>query len=357
MRRWNTVHERLRGGSEGAPGSDLWGRIAASRARGGAVELPRERSRTLVRAGLLGALAGAVFLVWFARDRHPSADVNAIAAFDWAWPLVPEVVLAQTGHADHLPPAQPPDGRRLRPGRWVYNWTLVRGNQAERDKLPPIADTVTIRQGAFGGEAAWLVTFFVHRTGGVGAGRLDSLYLRLSDLQPLREALFFARPDRLETAMEMESDLVHGTFRWRYRVPGGGGRDTTVMLRLPTGAPGGWRAGGAWLSQLPILMGGLDLRAGWSGGVPLLSLAIGKLEADGVVPLWWMNARVKGRKNVSVPAGDFDCWIVDLSFPESEREGSFTELSVDVRSGTLVREVPGGASYSSRGRELAAVLP
>jgi hypothetical protein len=343
MRRWDRVR-------------DLWGRIAVSRARGGTVELPRERGRMLARAGLLGAMAGAVFLVWLARDRRPADDMNAIAGFDWGWPLVPEAVLAQTPQVDHLPAMPSPDGTRLRPGRWVYNWTLVRGHKSASDGLPPIADTVTLRQGSFGGEAAWLATFYLHRTGGAGVGRLDSLYLRFSDLQPFREAMFAVRADRLETAMEMETDATRGTFRWRYRVPGGNGRDTTVELRLPP-ASGAWRQGGAWHTQLPILLGGLPLGERRSGAVPMLGLAIHQIKADGVVPLWWMNVRVKDRKQVTVPAGRFDCWIVALSFPESGREESFLEVSVDVRSGILVKEVPGADSYSSRGRELAAILP
>jgi hypothetical protein len=157
--------------------------------------------------------------------------------------------------------------------------------------------------------------------------------------------------------MVTEADLSRGTLRWRYRIPGGAGRDTTVTLRLPSGNGTAWRGGGAWSNQLPILLGGLGLEKSWSGGVPLLLPRTDRAEPDSTVALGWMDLRVSGRKMVTVPAGRFDCWLVTLTFPPDGEGESAMDFWVDVRTGALVREDPGKLTYLSRARELAAILP
>jgi hypothetical protein len=208
-----------------------------------------------------------------------------------------------------------------------------------------IADTVTIRPGQIRGTPAWIMTQLLHRTRGRGAGRLDSLYLSAGDLRPLRSALFWARPDRLDSAMVMDFD--GGKLRWNYRVPGGAGRDTTVIMRLPD------QYYTIWTEMMPFLLNGLRLSDEWSGAVPMLMPTIGRVHSDSLAPVFWVDLRVRKRERVTVPAGTFECWRVTLSFPP---KGDAVDIFwIDTRTGILVKRAP--ADFPHTGRELVAILP
>src|ERR1043165_6430056 len=275
MRRWNEVRERLR--REGGPSAtgDIWQRIETSRRAGAAVDLPREPRRTAARAGLYGALglAAVLAIIPSGRDRSPATPASRV--LDWSWPMLPEAALAQGREVTHLPAIASPDGTRLEPRLLVYAWTLPLPGTGRVDSVT-IADTVTIRPGQVRGTPAWIMTQLLHRTRGRGAGRLDSLYLSAGDLRPLRSALFWARPDRLDSAMVMDFD--GGKLRWNYRVPGGAGRDTTVIMRLPD------QYYTIWTEMMPFLLNGLRLSDEWSGAVPMLMPTIGGVHSDSLAP-------------------------------------------------------------------------
>jgi hypothetical protein len=209
---------------------------------------------------------------------------------------------------------------------------------------------VTIRQGTFREEAVWLVTQLVRRASVQGTGRLDSLYLNLSNLRPLRSALLLYRPDRLQRAMA--TDFEPDSVRWQFRVPGSGspGRDTVVTGLLPADYAAVWPG-------FPLLLNGIQFTKGWARAVPMLVLSIDWSNNDSPVHVYWIDLRVTGRKQVTVPAGTFDCWRISETIPGYEYRESITDLWVDSRSVVLVREAPGGLSYSPHGRELAAILP
>jgi hypothetical protein len=345
MTRWDAVRGLLVPAGDADSGGDgLWQRIEATRSRGISVELPRERFRMLPRIALYATLGGTALLALVTRDRSPAPVALTALTIDWSWPLLPAAAFAQGNQVKHLPAIGPPNGTRLSPGRWVYSWIPAR--QARAGDLPVFADTVTIRRGTFREEAVWLVTQLVRRASGQGAGRLDSLYLSLSSLRPLRSALLLYRPDRVQRAMAM--DFEPDSVRWQFRVPGSGspGRDTIVVARLPAQYAAVW-------PEFPILLNGIQFTSGWSGAVPILLLTIDWAHNDAPMPVYWADLRVKGRQRVTVPAGTFDCWRV----VQTTLRGTITELWIDTRSGVLVKEAPGGLSYSPHGRELAAVLP
>jgi hypothetical protein len=354
---WDGVRARLRGSRGPLDSTDVWPRIERSLAGGAAIELPMEPHRLLPRLGLYGALALATGVVLAAPETNPPPAASAVSPLDWPWPILPSVAFAQSADVRHLPAIAPPDGSRLRPGRWVYRWTLGPDEQAGHAFVASGTDTVTVRRGELRGEPVWLVTLDIHRTSGLGAGRLDSTYLRTSDLQPLREAVFWVRPERLGTAMELDWDLARGELRWRYLVPGGSGRDTTATLGLPRGVSSAWRGGGAWITQMPILLAGLEFSEGWSGSVPTLMPRLHRIDSDSMIQLGWIDLRVAGRRKLSVPAGTFDCWRISKSLPGNEDRTNIIDLWVDRQSGVLVKEETRGHSDFPHRRELVAVLP
>ena len=346
MTRWEAVRDRLARRADVPGGEDLWLRIAATRSRGTSVDLPQEPSRVLPRVGLYAVVAGGAALAFGLQKRSPAPEVLTTSRIDWSWPLLPAAAFAQGNQAKHLPAISPADGTRLAPGRWVYSWIPARPAQA--GDFPAFADTVTIRRGTFREEAVWLVTQLVRRASGQGTGRLDSLYLSLSNLRPLRSALLLYRPDRVQRAMAM--DFERDSVRWQFRLPGSGspGRDTVVMARLPAHYSAVW-------PEFPILLNGIQFTSGWSGAVPVLVLTIDWAHNDAPMPVYWTDLRVTGREQVTVPAGTFDCWrVVQTNLGQRE---TITELWVDSRSGVLVKETPGDLSYSPHGRQLAAILP
>ena len=346
MHRWNGVRRRLH--QIGAPASsgDLWRRIAAGPSGGAAVVLPSERSRIGPRLGLYAplALALAFVLLPLGGDAPPTLPTGP--RLDWGWPLLPEAALAQGGNARHLAPIGVPDGSRLQPGQWVYQWTPT-GHQGE-EWLSRMTDTVTIRRGSHRGEPVWLVT---QRVGLVtGKGRLDSLYLRLADLRPLRHALVASILDEFRRAGAI--DFERDSMRWQFVLPGGfiPPRDTVVTAPLLAEFAG---VG----PELPLLLSGIQFAKTWTGAVSMLLPSIDWSGRESPVHVYWINLRVTGRERVTVPAGSFDCWRISESIAGHEDQGAVADLWVDTRSGALVKEEPHGVSNSPHRRELRAILP
>ena len=149
-------------------------------------------------------------------------------------------------------------------------------------------------------------------------------------------------------------DFERDSLRWQFMVPGSGmpgqGRDTIVTALLPADYAAVWPG-------FPLLLTGIEFSKGWARAVPMLLPSIDWSGHDSPVQVLWIDLRVKGREQVTVPAGTFDCWRISETFPGSEDPKTIGEVWVDIRSGVVVKEAPGGVSISPRGRELAAILP
>ena len=346
MRRWNEVRSRLRQ-DDGAPStSGVWQRIEASRRGGATITLTPERPRILPRLGLYGPMALALLVLLIPSRTIPPPSLPSYPVPDWSWPFLPQAVLAQGARAPHLPAIGSLDGSRLQSGRWVYKW-IPSGHPAQ-EGLSRMADTVTIRRGSHRGEPVWLVT---QRVGlASGKGRLDSLYLRLSDLRPLRHALVASILDRFRRAGAI--DFEGDTMRWQFVLPGGfiPPRDTVVTAAISTGYAAVW-------PEFPLLLNGIQFAKNWTGAVPMLLPSIDWSGRDSPVHVYWIDLRVTGRERVTVPAGTFDCWRISERISGNEDREAIADLWVDSRSGALVRERPRGSSNSGHGRELSAILP
>ncbi len=346
MRRWSEVRQRLRRDGEASLSSGAWQRIEASRGAGATSELPSEPPRTLPRLALYGALALALTLALVPSGTNPPPPMPAGPGIDWSWPFVPQAALAQAAHGPHLPAIGAPDGSRLKPGRWVYTWTPI------KQPFPEMVDTLTIRRGTFRNEAVWLVTRRIRRVSGQGPGRFDSLYLRITDLRPLRHALLMPALDRLRVGASM--DFERDSLRWQFALPGSGrpGRDTVLNAHLSENFTTVWIG-------FPLVLNGLELGTHWAGAVPMLLPSIDWSGHDSPVHIHWFDLRVTGREQVTVAAGRFDCWRISETLPGKTDRKMIGVLWVDTRSGVVVKESPSGVVFpgGAGGRELVAILP
>jgi hypothetical protein len=149
-------------------------------------------------------------------------------------------------------------------------------------------------------------------------------------------------------AMDFEGDSV----AWQFRLPGSGtpGRDTVVIGRLPASYAAVWPG-------FPLVLNGIQFAKAWARSVPMLVLLMDWSGNDSPAHVSWIDLRVTGREQVTVPAGTFDCWRLVTTIPPHEGKGTVSTLWVDSMSGVLVKETAGNLSYSTAGRELAAILP
>lgn len=174
------------------------------------------------------------------------------------------------------------DGARLEPGEWRYAITVQADTQTralgERD--------VSLARGMYGPMATWLLV----ATGGRGALRgVDSLYVNALDLQPLHwsSQLGLAR-----VAAAFALDTIFGATDSPL------GKQNIVLPK-----PGRLVVNGEMLDAVLRLE---PLAMGWRDSVMLL---LTEPTAAVATPA---ALAVTGEEQVTVPAGAFDCWIVDV---------------------------------------------
>ncbi|MDF1505436.1 hypothetical protein PYV61_20965, partial [Roseisolibacter sp. H3M3-2] len=154
----------------------------------------------------------------------------------------------------------------------------------------------------------------------------DTLVLSAGDLGPVRRALKIDSPmGAMNLGLTYTADSVKGAVQ----APG---QSQTIAAKNVKGA----------LSNDAVLLmtlGRLPLAAGWSGRLDLLNPATGA-----TVPL---TLRVSGNEKVTVPAGTFDTWVVEMA-------GGPTPVSFYVaKDGPVVRTVQ---SVPQMGGTMEAVL-
>ena len=178
------------------------------------------------------------------------------------------------------------DGSRLHAARFVYRTSLT------RDSVVSFAGEmqVQISEAQYAGSAGWLLT--ETRSDGAG-GPSDSLVVARADLRPLHWTAVLG-PARL--AVEFTPDTIFGVMSSPL------GRRNIVLhnrgdLLVNTAA-------------VDAVLGALPLGADWRD-----SASVMVVDAGGSVTAPAMLA-VDGEEHLTVPAGEYDCWIVSL---ETER--------------------------------------
>jgi hypothetical protein len=149
----------------------------------------------------------------------------------------------------------------------------------------------------------------------------DSLYVSRATLRPLRSAVN-GRNSRTHIVQQYSADSVYETID----VTGRGERHLRSAVALP-GAP---ETPGLVLSQfgtdLNLLSQALPLRRGWRGSAYTFGLAS---RAGPIPPFAPIAFRVIGRDVVTVPAGSFDCWKLEVIQGAGGEARSYLWLSRD----------------------------
>jgi hypothetical protein len=331
----DALRRALRDLAAPAPSPDLLERILQSRATGVRVNLPRSERR--VAGWLWGALAAAaaLALVISTRDsgRAPPDTGSAYSDIAATLPFWPPDALAQDAGPPHAPRYAPVrlEAGRAHAGTWIYRTCTVfdEGQPMCRGRF-----TMMVREAAWHGWPAWLVSRR-QETERVGSptlrSSLDTAYFERATLRPIYAAMGGSKfrlvrsftGDTVREALDIGGAYPR-SHRSAAQIPGP--RDAPVVVR--------WSY---WVDLAP-LMQVLPLERGWRGSVYSIRLVGPEPVKAPFVPL---DLRVVGSGRVDVPAGQFDCWKVEVH--EGKEEERLLTLWVSKDRGWLIKESKQGA--------------
>lgn len=283
--------------------SGVRGRILDARHRGERVILPSEKSEPALSSRLSWALLAAALIgvagvssLWMARGRSVIADNTDIFASNG---------LLSTAYAQSLParhaPAAPPlkevAGGRLHVGRLEFaeRWTDVSGRTRVDARIALIIEPV-VEQGV----PAWRASTFWKSDTTTSA---ETLFVTKDDLRPLRRMVHvspYSRYSRINISQHFRVDSMLGSMSAEMNGNVSVRRD--IAQKLP-GAFAPFTTEGL----APAFLASVDLAPGWRRSISLLGWGVRNTDIYASVDL-----RVVGQDRVIVPAGEFDCWKLEL---------------------------------------------
>jgi hypothetical protein len=302
------IRPELRGSPAPPPRDDLLGRILSSRSAGTRVILPdayalAARPR---RHLVLAVVAAAILLLILPvrRGMTPTLPANGLASgersvFEWT-----SIAFAQTEPRDsraELPAMAVSRADRLRPAALEYErtWRDSLGRLTGR-----LAGEVTNEADTIYGVPAWRL---VSRNAGVRNGRtlttVDTVLVAREDLRLLRRTALeypYSRYDEIRIVQTFHGDSVVGRMNAKGADASAAGRPIARLLR-PSRGP--------YIADAfaPVLLGAVDLRAGWTGSASVVGWAV--VDRDVSVRI---QLRVEDDEVISVPAGRFECWRLSI---------------------------------------------
>lgn len=312
---------------------DAFARVAERRARGERVVLPMadtalpfalRRSSRLAAAFVIAAALLIAISHRGEREAKPAIDAMAFSAVDEACASFPttrdsstlrHLMVSAFGVAAacgaELTPSMPitVDPSRIRPGRYSYGGRSITDRVFTR--VFRSTTTMTISRTTWHGAPALLAV----RDGPlITRVSFDSLIVSAHDLTPLHATITYntQKPVGVMHA-DFDSANVHVVLTGRF--------DTAATFPYPI-VPG----------QLPfewtgaLVIPALPLAAGWSGTLRITPPIHPRASRFVDRPWETMALRVIGRESMTVAAGTFDCWKVQVG---TSRDQSFMWVSVD----------------------------
>lgn len=321
MRRLTAAAQRL---ETPTPKQDLLERIVSERARGARLILPaiateqprRAESRAVLAAVAVLLLVTAIGVAtmdfpFFGTTRASNADSAAVALADSiGGNCMPASrigrVLAATGIllsaacADEpRAPSEPAfglveevDGTRLEPGRWTYEINRITDGLVSSHQG---TQTISIAATTFAGATAWQLVEMRYMR--FARSVSDTLLISQRRLKPLHRAWAVGR--RRGTQIYRTDSAVTNSI---WLSPGGVEEPYRYSSALPAnGAPVA-----AGEQHLQLLLRAVPLTESWQA-------SIARIDWDG-----FHDFMVVGEESITVPAGTFDCWIVQFTVQREE---------------------------------------
>jgi len=291
--------------------TDLLPRIMRSRALGVRVADPARRLVLpwgwLAAAAVVGVLISGSWFgsVYLSRLGNSSAVRRPIDEFLRGTGVLPK-------RREGLPDVAPPpkyelitsgdlDVTRLKDGVWTY---VV--EKTTDDVLTERQGGISIRlvRGSYLGSPVWLVSSARQLRAGPWGDYADTTYLDPATLRPER-AIAYGDKFRMRWRQSFAGDSGHEAIDrtgrmariWRGSVALPFSRDVLFINDWST-------------MRLAVLAAALPLARGWHGSlyqVQFIAISNGKRPTSAPIDL-----RVRGTDRVTVPAGDFDCWRVEV---------------------------------------------
>ncbi len=242
--------------------------------------------------------------------------IRALAPLAAAFALLAPAGAAAQDTLSTPPPAEPSapalafeslGGDRLAPGSWSYVSSVTRrGATVEVGRR-----TLTVSPTMEGGRPAWLL---LGEMTSHGQSFSDTLLVARDDLRPIRQG---AAVGPMTLRLRFSDDSVTGTIE----LPGTPGEPVALAVPRPP------VANSAMLESILTLA---PLDSGWEASLGQLVVSpVG----TAVLPV---TIRVVGEETVTVPAGTFPAWIVEVVTAEVAQR-----LWLDRGTGRLVRALNG----------------
>jgi len=204
------------------------------------------------------------------------------------------------------------DATKIQPAQFAYRLTLTRDTVVN-----PIGDqTVAISSLEYAGTPAWLLA----RVGTEGVAAVsDTLVVRRDDLRPLH---WVASHGVARVAAEFTADSIYGASSSPL------GRLNVVLPNRPDLLVNS--------AALDAVMASLPLAAAWRDSAEMI------LVDGGGAALTPVSLSIEGEERITVPAGDFDCWIVSLETERASARLWVTKVGqVVARSEQILPELDG----------------
>jgi len=286
------------------PSKDLLERILASRAAGVRVVLPVPTrsvasTRTVRFAATAAILAGVAWLGWQVITTRSGVESELPPV--WVIGGVPFIPSAAFGQ-ERFPPTRSPrypliaqlQPTRVRAGRWTYEGTNVVDGVFTTSQGPP--RTIAIAAGNFEGQPVWVVSS--------SPEMLDTVLVDRVTLRPLR----YVRPMRRSRLVQQYSrDSVDELL---YLGPPPKERERTLRgaAVLPDHGVGPMLV--SWSPYaFEVLVQALPLSRPWRGSV----YSTNWVSMAARFPTFTaLDLRVAGSEHITVPAGTFDSWRVEV---------------------------------------------
>ncbi len=287
------------------PSKDLLERILASRAAGVRVVLPGGSPLARFRSVRFAAAIAALGAVGWFTFLTLVGGTEGAAGPNWlleGTPFGPGAALGQERVVRDLHPRYPLvtalESNRVRPGRWTYERVWITDGVFTS---PQGSRTITVAAGRYDARPVWLVTES-RRIKGMGSGSGDTVFVDQGSLRPLgrmlstRYAFLIQRFAGDSLAETLHVGPPHGDRNFQGGAALPGIRGSPFLI--------------SWSPySLEPLIQALPLTREWRASVYSVNWLSMAERFPAFTPL---DLRVSGTERISVPAGVFDCWTLEV---------------------------------------------